>query len=339
MDNTSASAFRVCVAQDGSGDCKSLQEALNRVSEREAGPAVIHVRPGVYREKLSITRPEITLEGENAETTVISWGDGANKAWPEGGKYGTFRTYTVYISGDGFTAKNITFENTAGRGEIAGQALAASVMADRAAFYGCRFLGFQDTLFTGPLPPKEIVPGGFNGPDRDLPRRPSRQYYEDCLIRGTVDFIFGSAAAVFNRCSVEAVPCTDGHGGYLTAASTPENQKFGYVFLDCRLEGEAEPNTYYLGRPWRDYAKTVFIRCRMGAQIKPEGFWDWDKPHARAMTDYAEYGCTGPGACRDRRASWSKELTDEQAAGYTVQAVLSGGDGWDAEAQTKNTAV
>ena len=331
MNDSSLPVFRATVAQDGSGDFRTVQSAADSIAALPAGPAVLHVRPGVYREKIEITRPGVTLEGEDAETTVISWNDGANQPWPGGGKRGTFRSYTAYLSGDGFTARNLTFENTAGNGETAGQAVAASVTADRAAFTGCRFLGRQDTLFTGPLPPEELLPGGFEGPDRNKPRRPSRQYYRNCLIRGDVDFIFGSAAAVFRRCQIESLPRENGKYGYLTAASTPPGQPFGYVFLDCVLTGDAEPDTCFLGRPWRDDAKTVFLRCRMGAHIRPEGFWDWNKPHARQTVFYAESGCTGPGAHRAGRVPWAKELTPEQASGYTVEAVLSGSNGWNPE--------
>ena len=158
-----------------------------------------------------------------------------------------------------------------------------------------------------------------------------RDSYENCLICGDVDFIFGSAAAVFRRCRVESLRRENGRPGYLTAASTPQSQPFGYVFLDCVLAGDAEPDTCFLGRPWRDYANTVFLRCRMGAHIRPEGFWDWNKPHARQTVFYAESGCTGPGARRAERVPWAKELTPAQAVGYTVKSVLSGTDGWNPE--------
>lgn len=339
MNDSSRPVFRATVAQDGSGDFRTVLGAINGIASLPAGPVLLYIRPGVYREKIELTRPGVTLEGESAETTVISWGDGANQPWPGGGKRGTFRSYTAYLSGDGFTARNLTFENTAGKGEIAGQAVAASVTADRAAFTGCRFLGRQDTLFTGPLPPEELLPGGFEGPDRDKPRRPSRQYYENCLIQGDVDFIFGSATAVFRRCRVESLPRESGKYGYLTAASTPRGQPFGYVFLNCVLAGNAEPDSCFLGRPWRDFAKTVFLRCRMGAHIRPEGFWDWNKPHARQTVLYAESGCTGLGARRDGRVPWAKELTPGQAAGYTVKAVLSGTDGWNPAPHADETSL
>ena len=163
MNGRSVPAFYATVAADGSGDYKTVQEAVDAVPENCAGSVLIHIRPGVYRQKIKIEVPGLTLEGEDADTTILTWDDSANREWLGGGRYGTFRSYTAYISGDGFEAKNLTFENSAGEGTNVGQAVAASVMADRAAFYSCRFLGCQDTLFTGPLPPAEMKPGGFMG--------------------------------------------------------------------------------------------------------------------------------------------------------------------------------
>ncbi len=319
------------VAADGSGDYATIQQAVDAIPAAWLGRTVLHIRPGIYREKLRIEKPRVTLRGGDAAATVVTWGDGARKPWPGGGRYGTFRSFTAHIGGDDFTAEQITFENTAGSGEKAGQAVAAAVLGDRAAFYGCRFLGRQDTLFAGPLPPREIEPGGFIGPDADKPRRDSRQYYRECLIRGDVDFIFGSATAVFDRCQIESCRRPAGEAGYVTAASTPQGKKFGFVFLDCGLAGDALPGSCYLGRPWRDFARTVFIRCRMGAHIRPEGFHDWGKTAAAAHTVcFAESGSTGPGA-GGKRAPFVRRLTEEETAGFEVGAVLSPPDGWHPE--------
>lgn len=318
----------VTVAADGSGDYQTVQEAVDAIPAECTARTLIRIRPGVYRQKLYIDRPRVSLVGEDAVSTVLTWDDGALRPLPGGGRHGTFRSFSVHIGGDDFTAEGITFENTAGPGDTAGQAVAASVMGDRAAFFRCRFLGCQDTLFTGPLPPKEIEPGGFAGPDERGPRQNSRQYYEECLIRGDVDFIFGSATAVFSHCRLEANERGHEVNGYLTAASTPQGSPFGYVFLDCDLTSDARPGTYYLGRPWRDFARTVFIRCRMGAHIRPEGFHDWHKTEAAAHTVYyAEYGSTGPGAV-GLRAPFVRQLTADEAARYIPPAVLAGSDRW-----------
>lgn len=328
-DGQTDGILHITVAPDGSGDCRAVQDAVDAVPKDYAGRTVIHIRPGIYRQKVKIEKPRISLEGEDAESTVMTWNDSAGKMFSDGEKCGTFRSYSTYISGDGFTAENITFENTAGKEHVAGQALAASVMADRAFFRGCRFLGCQDTLFTGPLPPASGLPDGFRGPDEYRPRKDTRQYYEHCLIRGDVDFIFGSATAVFSRCRIDANERERDGNGYLTAASTPKGKKYGYVFLDCDLTGRARPGTYYLGRPWRDFAKTVYIRCHMGLHIRPEGFCDWHKPQAAASTVfYAEYGCAGPGARLAGRAPWVRRLTDEEAGHYTIREILFS-DGWN----------
>jgi len=327
------------VAADGSGDVRTVQEAIDRVPANNAGRVVIRIKNGVYKEKLSIDKPHITLIGEDAERTIVTYDDFARKKLPNGEAYGTFRSYTAFVGGDDFAAERITFENAAGPGEIVGQALAAYVDADRARFRECRFLGHQDTLFTGPLPPAPMKPGtAFACPRGDAaPRSPIRQYYRDCYIEGDVDFIFGSATAVFDRCTIHSKNRLDrdlrlepphhaGINGWCTAASTPEGAPFGYVFLDCRLTSDAPPATVLLGRPWRGYAKTAFLRCWMGEHIRPDGWDNWDKPEAEGTAVYCEYGNVGPGAALDRRVPWAKRLTPEEAAAYEVSNVLPG---WD----------
>jgi pectinesterase len=316
------------VATNGSGDFSNLQDAVDSIPVGFKGRTVIHIKPGIYHQKVKIEKPFVSIIGECADNTVLTFDDGAYTKFQNGEPYGTFNSYTIYISGDGFTAEGISFENTAGEGDLKGQAIAAYVTADRAAFYNCSFLGCQDTLFTGPLPPKPLMAYGFKGPDEHKPQKYSRQYYESCFIRGDIDFIFGSATAVFNKCEIFANNRDKEINGFLTAASTPEGEPYGYVFLDCALTSDAKANTYYLGRPWHDNSKAVFIRCQMSAHIRPEGFHDWDKAFACANTVYyAEYGCTGPGAQTDARASWVKSLTSDQVADYTIERILSGNDG------------
>lgn len=318
------------VAADGTGDVLTIQEAIDQVPACPAEPVVIRVRAGIYREKLTIDKPRITLIGEGVERTVITYDDYARKPHPDGGEYGTFRSYTAFIGGDDFTAEGIAFANTAGYGDDIGQAIAAYVDGDRARFRRCRFLGRQDTLFTGPLPPKPLTPGSFAGPREEAPRRHVRQYYEDCYIEGDVDFIFGSATAVFERCVLFA---KNRHrpgavNGWYTAASTPEAAEFGYVFLNCKLTGDAPPASVLLGRPWRNYAKTAFLHCWMDELLRPEGWDNWNKPEAEETVTYGEYDCTGPGAADDGRVPWSRTLSPEEAARYTAANVLGGADGW-----------
>ena len=324
---------------------RTIAEALESVSceaaekifpapELDLEPVTIHIGKGIYREKLVITRPRLTLlgEGENREDVVLVYGDGAAHLMPEGDKRGTFRTASVRIDTHDFIARHLTFQNDAGYGTEVGQALALYVDGDRNYFEDCALLGHQDTLFTAPLPEQEMQPGGFKGPGEAKPRIMGRHCYRNCYISGDVDFIFGSAIAYFDNCVIfsamredkkeaaaagEPVNC-----GYITAASTPQREPFGYVFRDCKLESDCPPDSVYLGRPWREYAKTVFIHCEMGPHIHPEGWNDWKKPHGHFY--YAEYQSFGPGANPEARADFSCQLTDEEAAGYTMENVLQG---------------
>lgn len=313
------------VAQDGSGDFKTIQEAINQVPEDNQVRTVIDVKAGEYYEKLHIDKKMVTLKGEPGKTT-ITYDDCAVKRWPNGEKYGTFHSYSVLITGDDFTAEGITFKNSAGPGAVAGQALAAYIDADRVIFRNCRFLGHQDTIFTAPLPPKPGSGDRFNSPRDDYERRMGRHYFENCFIAGDVDFIFGSATAVFYNCEIFS---HDRHGGYVTAASTPEGEKYGYVFIDCRLTGDAPADSVYLGRPWREFAKTVFINTYMGEHIRAEGWHNWGSEAKEKTTFYAEYNSSGPGAKIDQRVKWAKVLTSQEAEEYTVENVLRGKDGWN----------
>lgn len=321
----------------------------------DVAPAVIHIGPGIYREKLVITRPNLTLlgEGESRNDTMLVWGDAAFDAMPEGDKRGTFRTASVRIDTHDFTARHLTFKNDAGYGHDVGQALALYVDGDRIYFEDCCLLGSQDTLFTAPLPLKEAIPGGFKGPGADKPRIQGRHCFRSCMIQGDIDFIFGGGTAWFEDCILlskmpepqktqkpqkaqpdnrPAQPSSPGKTvaadenpvyGYITAASTPENQPFGYVFRNCKLESDCPPGTIMLGRPWREWAKTVYLSCELGAHIHPAGWADWGKPHGHFY--YGEYCSKGPGASPETRADFSCQLTDAEAAEYTIEKVL---DGW-----------
>jgi pectinesterase len=333
---------QVIVAADGNGDYTRIQDAVDRVPSDNAEPVVIHIRNGIYNEKLHIEKPYITLIGEDPELTVIVYGDYARKTFPNGEPYHTFNSYSVLIGTHDFTAANLTFQNSAGPGSEVGQALAAYVDGDRLSFRNCRFLGHQDTIFTGPLPEQPKDRSTFGGPKDAAQRIYGRQYYEGCYIEGDVDFIFGSATAVFkdcvifnkNRLSGEKAPeklQEQGINGWITAASTPASIPYGYVFLGCMLTGDAPPDSVYLGRPWRNHAKTVFVDCWMGNQIRAEGWHNWNKPEAEETTFYGEYNSTGPGGRMDQRVKWAKILTAGEAAAYTAAGVLAGMDGWNPE--------
>ncbi|MDR7129036.1 pectinesterase [Algoriphagus sp. 4150] len=296
--------FDFVVAKDGSGDFLTIQQAFDAVPDFRKNETKILLKPGVYKEKLLLatSKTNVSLIGENVQNTRVTYDDFAQKENKFGEEMGTTGSTSFFVFGDGFYAKNITFENSSGP---VGQAVAVRVDGDKVMFEKCKFLGFQDTLY----------PHG----DR------SRQYYKDCYIEGTVDFIFGWSTAVFENCEIFSKK----GGGYVTAASTEEVTKHGFVFIDCKLTSDGEPASVYLGRPWRDYAKTVFINTEMGDHIKQEGWYNWNKPNAEKTAFYAEFGSTGLGATTSKRVSWSHQLTEEEAAEYSVEAVLGGEDGWN----------
>lgn len=294
-------------------------------------PVTLHIAPGTYREKLELSRPYVTLLGEDPASTRIIYGDFAFDTMPDGQRRGTFRTATLRIHTHDICARNLTFQNDAGFGHTVGQALALYLDGDRIQFRNCRLLGSQDTLFTAPLPLKEAQPGGFVGPGEHQPRILGRHYFENCFLQGDVDFLFGGAIVYFKECEIfskmpQNIPPESLAGktifGYITAASTPQSEPFGYVFESCRLTSDCPPGTVYLGRPWREYAKTVFLNCYMEEHIHPEGWTDWNKPHGHFY--YGEYHSFGPGASPQTRIGYAHQLTDAEAAAYRPETVLQG---------------
>ena len=288
----------VIVASDGSGRFTSVQAAIMSVPAGEAtNPVVIHIKPGTYKELVYVQREKrfFRLVGESATNTTIVYGLYAGMTNLDGKPIGTFHTPTATIDADDFAAENITFENCAGP---VGQALAIRVDGDRALFRNCFFVGWQDTI---------LVNRG-------------RQYFDHCSICGHVDFIFGAATSWFQDCLI----CSRGAGGCLTAASTPEDVPYGYVFSHCQIFGENPDTRTYLGRPWRIHASTIFLNTEMSAVVRPEGWNDWKKPETHQTARYAEFNGTGPGADPTNRVSWAKQLTVEEAAGITVETVLGG---------------
>lgn len=300
----------------------ALQTAIQQLPADDT-PATLHLVPGEYREKVVLSRANTTIEGDSAASTTIVWDDGANEMMPDGLKRGTFRSYTMLVDAAHVTLRNLTIRNAAAPREKVGQAVALYVDGDYFTCEDCVLMSFQDTLFTAPLPPKEVEKNGFLGPKQFTPRNTQRHTYRRCRISGDVDFIFGGAAAWFEDCDIINVdgreerngPC----GGYATAASTPQGQKYGYIFHNCRFLGEGvDPHSIYLGRPWREYAKTVLLRCYIGEHIRPEGWHDWGKAIFHEVGFYAEYGCTGPGTAGPRE-DYVRTLTDEEAAAITYE--------------------
>lgn len=315
----------------------SIAEAIAKIPVNNTEPVTILIKPGIYHEKLELTQPYVTLKGETAENTILTYDDCASLPMPDGTKRGTFRSYTLLVKSHDITLSSLTIRNAAYPRSRAGQAIALYADGDRLIIKDCRLEGYQDTLFTGPLPPAPLSPGGFTGPGEFDERIVGRQFYKNCYICGDIDFIFGSATAYFENCEIasiysEPLPC-DKNGnppvyGYVTAASTYENCPYGYVFYNCRFTGTCPDQSVYLGRPWRNFAKTVLLNCHLGGHIKQEGFHDWNKKEAQNTIFYAEYQSTGKGSAPNMRAPYVQSLDDSKAASYTKNAVLSGPDNW-----------
>lgn len=288
------------VAKDGSGNFKTVQEAINAVPDFRKNQTTIYIKNGEYKEKLVLpaSKTMVKFIGEDVRKTILTYDDYASKKNKFGEEMGTTGSTSFFVFGDEFSAENITFENAAGP---VGQAVAVRVDGDKVMFTNCRFLGNQDTLY----------PHGEK----------SRQYYKNCYIEGTTDFIFGWSTAVFEGCEIYSKK----GGSFVTAASTLEGTPYGFVFLNCRLTGDAPANSYYLGRPWRPYAKTVFINSYLGNHINPEGWHNWSKPDAEKTSYYAEYKSTGPGAAKAERVTWAHQLTATEAQKYTLANIF---DGW-----------
>jgi pectinesterase len=286
--------YKMVVAKDGSGDFTSIQQAINSTKTFPPQRITIFIKNGIYNEKVKVHawNNDLTIIGESAENTIITYNDYFDKI--KLGRNSTFYTWTMQVQGNDFIAENLTIENTAGP---VGQAVALHVEADRCLFRNIRILGHQDALYAA----------GMN----------CRQYYKDCYIEGTTDFIFGAATALFENCIIHSKS-----NSYITAASTPEGTPFGYVFKHCKLTASEGVDSVYLGRPWRKYAKTVFIECELGSHILPEGWQVWSNSDNKQNTFYAEYNNTGPGANTSKRIPWSHQLTRKEAKQYTTGNIL-----------------
>ena len=293
----------IVVSRDGTGQFRNVGEAIEVCRAFMDYHKVIFVKNGTYKEKLIIPSwlTNIEICGESADKTIITWDDHANILFPETGKgMGTFRTYTLKIEGSSITLKNITIENNAAR---LGQAVALHTEGDRITVINCRLLGHQDTVYTG-------VAG-------------TRIYFKDCYIEGTTDFIFGPSTAWFEGCTIHSRA-----NSYVTAASTPQDVPYGYVFNNCRLTANDNINKVYLGRPWRDYGYTLFMNCELGRHICPEGWHNWQKGRENTAR-YMEYNNRGEGAATSQRAAWSRQLSKKEAAQITPAAVFSIKDQWN----------
>ena len=280
------------VAAEGNADFRTVQAALDAVPESSKDKTVIRIRPGIYKELLTLhkSKPGVMLLGESAERTVLTFDRSARTLDPMGKPYGTSNSASATLSADDFRAENLTFANSAGRGRDVGQAVAVKTQGDNMVFEKCRFLGWQDTLYA-------------NGD--------GHQRFSPCYIEGDVDFIFGHAAALFENCKIV---CKG--EGYVTAqARDTEKDPGGYLFWRCDISAtpDVAPGKVYLGRPWRDFARVLFWECKLGPHIRPVGWHNWDKPKREKTAFFAECQNSGPGAETKERVAWSKQLTVQEA--------------------------
>lgn len=288
----------IVVSRDGTGNFRTLQEAIESARAFMDYTVTIYVKNGVYKEKVIVPSwvENIILIGEDRDKTIITYDDHANI-----NKMGTFRTYTVKVEGSDITFKNLTIENNAAQ---LGQAVALHTEGDRLKFINCRILGNQDTIYTG--------------------AKFTRLYFKDCYIDGTTDFIFGPSTALFEDCIIHSK-----RNSYVTAASTPKEAKYGYVFKHCKLTAEPGVDKVYLGRPWRPYAYTLFIECELGKHIVLAGWHNWGKQSNEETARYMEYKNTGEGANASERVAWSKQLTKKEAEAVTVDAIFRTQSDWN----------
>ena len=287
----------IVVARDGTGQFRTVDEAIEVCRAFMDYHKIIYIKKGTYKEKLIIPQwlQNIELCGEDMNETIITYDDHANI-----NKMGTFRTYTLKIEGNDITLKNLTIENNAAR---LGQAVALHTEGDRLVFINCRFIGHQDTVYTG------------------MPY--TRLFFKDCYICGTTDFIFGPSTAWFESCTIESLI-----NSYVTAASTPADAEYGYIFNNCRLIAGGTAEKCYLGRPWRDYGYTLFMNCDLGGHIRPEGWHHWEKQREQTAR-YLEYNNHGAGAQPQQRVVWSRQLTKKEAQQITPAKVFTRQDNWN----------
>lgn len=289
----------IVVDRNGTGDFRNIQDAIDLLrTDDPRGQITIYVKNGYYKEKIILPAyiTNVRIVGEDREKTIINYDDHANI-----NKMGTFRTYTFLLSGNDVILENLTIENSAAQ---LGQAVALHIEGDRIIVRNCRLLGNQDTIFAG--------------------RDGSRQYFENCYIEGTTDFIFGPSTVWFEKCTIHCK-----RNSYITAANTTQNVKYGFIFNRCNITTANNVDAMYLGRPWRDYAMTLFMNCTLPATIKPEGWHNWNRPECEKTVRYMEYNNNGDGAKVAERVKWAEVISAEKAKQYTIEQVWAGCDNWN----------
>lgn len=316
---------RITVAKYEPADCISIGDAFAKAMAME-GHVDIYIKDGIYDEKLVLERDDVTIIGESTNNTVITYDDYAKKLDEDGNPLETFRTATLKICGNDIKIKNLSVVNRSGNGRDFGQAVALFTDGDRMEFYNLKLLAAQDTLFVGPQPECK------NNQEDTLPAEDTkvvaRQYFKNCYIRGDIDFIFGGATAYFDQCEIfsqyniteDDEKTKNSMKGYVAAACTYRGQKHGFVFHQCKFTSDCKKETIYLARPWRIYAKTVFVECELGEHIHREVFHDWDKEKSHNASFYGLCNCTNFG--KKALCDWAHEIKPDRAGEYDIANVL-----------------
>lgn len=282
------------IAKDGSGDFTSLQAAIDAVPMSSRMPTILLLRMDEYHEKVIVNKDNIRIIGEARDRTVITNSGCAKDLDADGKEKGTFLSYTFLVTGNNVEVENLTIRNDAGDGLLVGQAVAVYAAGDRGVWRNVRMIAHQDTLFCGPTMPKvardalpRLIPEGVTSVG-DCPLTLNRQYFEDCYIQGDVDFIFGPYRCWFERCTL----FMNKRGGLYTAANTPGAVAVRAGVPQLQIDGRVRAGSGVSGRPWRAFARTVFLHCEMDEHVSPQGFQDW-QGGAPVTERYAEYGTTG----------------------------------------------
>lgn len=288
---------KITVGKDSTSDFNSVQAAVESVPVGNKTPVIINIKPGVYKERVRIDsgRNFIHLQGQKGARTLLTFALHAGSVLYSGDTLDTWNCGSTMIFANDFSAENIHFENNAGF--YAGEAVAVRAHGNRISFKNCAFTGFQAVLF-------------LSGTD-------VKQYFENCYIEGSTDFIFGAATVVFNNCRIHSKK-----NSHITAASTPADVPFGFVFINCNITADAHIDNVSLGRPWRPYSSVTYLNCQMAKHIRPAGWDNWRNEANEKTVRYAEFNNTGAGAKPADRVAWSHQLTADQAKKFTIQNVL-----------------
>ncbi|WP_453990606.1 pectinesterase family protein [Bacillus nitroreducens] len=294
---------KLVVSQNGEGDFETIQAAIDSIRVFPLEAVTIYIKEGFYEEIITIpeNKPTITIIGAGEKKTTISGSKFARMKNANGSEIGTFETATFHIFADSIQIKNLTIQNVAGYGDEIGQAIALYVSGDKCTFKHVRLLANQDTLYLSK----------------------GRHYFSECYIEGHVDFIFGAGISVFDQCIIHSL-----RKGYITAASTPMENDFGFVFKNCKLTGAKEATEVYLGRPWRPYAHTAFINTWMGEHIHPNGWDNWRNEENEHTSRYIECNSTGPGSDSSERVKWANLISEEETSTYTLENIFRKNDKW-----------